>query len=79
VQRQAWHWALTSRAGDGSLPDGSEIAYQFGLAHRGALPVNRQLVTTSAVWVFGVGVHIRPILGVLNLLLVDSSATGCAG
>ena len=26
LQRQAWHWALAHRAGDGSLPSGREIA-----------------------------------------------------
>jgi hypothetical protein len=29
-QRQVWQWALTQRAGDGSLPTGREIARQYG-------------------------------------------------
>ena len=34
LQRQAWHWALAHRAGDGSLPSGSEIARQYGRHER---------------------------------------------
>lgn len=30
LQRQAWHWALAQRAGDGSLPSGREIARHYG-------------------------------------------------
>jgi len=31
---QAWRWALAHRAGDGSLPSGSEIARQYGRHER---------------------------------------------
>jgi hypothetical protein len=34
VQRQAWRWALANRAGDGTLPAGSEIARQYGRRER---------------------------------------------
>src|SRR6266568_2829496 len=34
LQRQAWHWALAHRAGDGSLPSGREIARQYGRHER---------------------------------------------
>jgi hypothetical protein len=34
VQRQAWRWALASRAADGTLPAGWEIARQYGRHER---------------------------------------------
>src|SRR5262249_59546595 len=34
LQGQAWHGALAHRAGDGSLPSGSEIARQYGRHER---------------------------------------------
>lgn len=34
LQRQAWRWALANRAGDGTLPAGSEIARQYGRRER---------------------------------------------
>ena len=34
LQRQAWHWALAHRTGDGSLPSGSKIARRYGRRER---------------------------------------------
>ena len=34
LQRQAWRWALANRAGDGTLPAGTEIAHQYGRRER---------------------------------------------
>jgi Protein of unknown function (DUF2637) len=34
LQLQAWQWALTNRAGDGSLPSGKAIAHQYGRQER---------------------------------------------
>jgi len=41
LQRQAWHWALAHRAGDGSLPSGREIARQYGRHERWGRLVKR--------------------------------------
>jgi Protein of unknown function (DUF2637) len=41
LQRQAWHWTLANRAGDGSLPSGGEIARQFGRHERWGRLVKR--------------------------------------
>ena len=41
LQRQAWQWALAHRAGDGSLPSGSEIARQYGRHERWGRLVKR--------------------------------------
>ena len=38
LQRQAWRWALANRAGDGTLPAGSEIARQYGRRERWGRP-----------------------------------------
>lgn len=35
LQLQAWHWALSNRAADGSLPSGRQIAHRFGLMSAG--------------------------------------------
>lgn len=34
LRRQAWLWALTERAADGTLPSGRRIVYQFGRHER---------------------------------------------
>src|SRR6266516_1015419 len=44
-QRQAWHWALAHRAGDGSLPSGREIARQYGRHERWGRLVKRSGTT----------------------------------
>lgn len=41
MQRQAWHWALGHRAGDGSLPSGRQIADQYGRHERWGRLVKR--------------------------------------
>jgi len=41
LQRQAWHWALAHRAGDGSLPSGREIARHYGRQERWGRLVKR--------------------------------------
>jgi Protein of unknown function (DUF2637) len=41
LRRQAWQWALANRAGDGSLPSGSEIASQYGRHERWGRLVKR--------------------------------------
>jgi len=41
LQRQAWHWALAHRAGDGSLPSGGAIARQHGRHERWGRLVKR--------------------------------------
>ena len=41
LQRQAWHWALAHRAGDGSLPSGRQIADQHGRHERWGRLVKR--------------------------------------
>ena len=41
LQRQAWRWALANRAGDGTLPAGSEIARQHGRRERWGRLVKR--------------------------------------
>jgi hypothetical protein len=41
LQRQAWHWALANRAGDGSLPSEREIARQYGRHERWGRLVKR--------------------------------------
>src|SRR5216683_1096750 len=41
LQRQAWHWALAHRAGDGSLPSGSQIVRQYGRHERWGRLVKR--------------------------------------
>jgi hypothetical protein len=41
LQRQAWRWALSHRAGDGSLPSGSEIARQYRRRERWGRLVKR--------------------------------------
>ena len=41
LQRQAWHWALAHRAGDGSLPSGRQIADQYGRHERWGRLVKR--------------------------------------
>ena len=41
LQRQAWHWALAHRAGDGSLPSGRQIARHYGRQERWGRLVKR--------------------------------------
>jgi hypothetical protein len=41
LRRQAWQWALTNRASDGSLPSGREIARQYGRHERWGRLVKR--------------------------------------
>jgi len=41
LQQQAWRWALTHRASDGSLPSGLEIAHQHGRHERWGRMVKR--------------------------------------
>jgi hypothetical protein len=41
LQRQAWHWALAHRAGNGSLPSGRQIADQYGRHERWGRLVKR--------------------------------------
>lgn len=45
LQRQAWHWALTHRTSDGSLPSGREIAGQYGRHDRWGRLVKRSGTT----------------------------------
>jgi hypothetical protein len=41
LQREAWQWALTNRAADGSLPSGKEIADRYGRHERWGRLVKR--------------------------------------
>jgi hypothetical protein len=45
VQREAWQWATTNRAADGSLPTGKAIAAHFGRHERWGRLVKRSGVT----------------------------------
>jgi hypothetical protein len=51
LQRQAWNWALASRAGDGSLPSGREIARQYGRHERWG----RLVKSSGRAGAFGIG------------------------
>jgi hypothetical protein len=41
LQQQAWHWAITHRGADGSLPSGKQIASHFGRHERWGRLVKR--------------------------------------
>lgn len=49
LQREAWHWAVTNRSPDGSLPSGKAIADHFGRHERwGRLIKQRGEATETA-------------------------------